>query len=1364
VNPTLSQLIERMVRATREPVFGIKYTTRSQLVEDIDALLLYGDSRHSRRPVIDRLTETVGSARKGNGSSILVVGESGVGKTFLWETFSTSCSTTQELWAYHKSPQIGEPPYGAYSEILDQLIRGVAAASRTTPRELAVRLVQEDQVFGTGARLVAALLDERYHGVSAAISGDAAFAGTSALPLAAAVRIVAGWARSAGLQAVVVALDDLQWTDAQSLETWIALAREPGGIGTVLIARPGVVDDTPALGSVPSIMITPLTVAESRRLSRALIVPTEDRDFSRVSAGFVEVSAGNPFYIVQSVREMLQIRGLGGSRSAVSHTEESPGEPIHGGLFGVSSAAQAVVEIVALLLPPVSQDTIARAVQRTSEDLAPLLVECVDAEVLVVRGDSVWFSHDRLESAARRAAFHSGRWTAAAGRILAGRATSGDLRAAYVLARLVADSDISHTAGGDAGEDAAFPMDSFLSSDESVLILHAAARRAIDLAIAVDAVRFVAVALEKYRQACSAAVRLDLIHLGHRAAFLQDDGYGMSHYFRELARHGADQDLVDARHLWISRCYSKLWIRGALRIGKNILREYGVTDGLTPESARSLLTRWNPLQVHRRILAQSADTDPDSLRIAGTCAAMLLPVMSIDPDAPYLFAVIILRRSLAHGPTPYTPIGFLYWAMAVLLDSGSSRRRERILECARNGAREISLDSVSAIEAIRIRVFVGIIALPWQRLQPIEYGHLFRLYQQGLACGSFEAAAHAIHVYCYAPLFHGYPLKEVCTTIEHYRRGVENHGLNRISRAMGKFAQAALVLMGDTSHPLEVSGRICSEAQLEAQLQETGDTLGLAGLQFLRALLGVFHGSPEYALEQLREVEQASPLVQFLIDPTWPWFLHAMLAWKLGYPDEAREFERRLREVSHSTPGDHRYAAVRAERMCRRGMVWIADRKFRYAAKRAIAEGHIHDAAFIVERHAEMLFHRAADDSSAIERVHVAEGLYARWGASRKVEEMGARINDYRRRAGQVLEGVISHREPFGRDRDAELAAAHQALTHTREYAHLLFSHVDEALLLVRPDGFVLFHNVAAGPFVVSDSPESWRLESGFFRLIGGSSGDGDGEAEWRGRVLTYARRSVPRHEGPEAVALVVRDITRERNRERQLVVADRLSSLGMMAATVAHEVGNPNHIIALHAQSLSIIAQTPEMRDAVSGILEGSRKISDVVGLITRYGRDGYQITAEWGDPIEIGFRVERFTRILALQYKVDLQYEHAASSPWFWGYPALVEQALVNLVKNACEAVSGDDRKVLIRVACREGTVVFQVCDQGVGIAPASGGEGVQSEGVFSTTKAESGGSGLGLSIVRSVADRHGGALRYTTSSEFETIAELHIPVEPV
>ncbi|MEX2445673.1 MAG: AAA family ATPase [Alkalispirochaeta sp.] len=1380
--PTRVQLIERVVRATQEPVYGVRYATRSELLQDIDALLQYREIPESRTAVGDRLAEIVRSARDGRGASLVVAGESGIGKTFLWDAFRRSFSSPDNLWVYHKSPQTGESPYGAYSEILDGLIRRTAHSLRITPVELAFRLVRDDQVAAAAMTVLSSLFPQRYSAVATVYSADDAFEGAVVAALAATLRNVGTRARSAGFAAVVVALDDVQWTDAHSLDAWSVLAGDPGTTGILLMARPGLIESVPALHTVPAVSMGPLSAAEARTLARALIVPAGDRVPSWSTGTPADIAEGNAFHIAQTARETLQIRGLGapGSRGLLEVRSEKAVLP-H--LRGLSSAAQAVIESVSLLLPPVATHLITQAVRLSPEEVNRALRESSDAGVLVVRDETVAFFHDQLESAARSAAFHRGRWTADAGRVLAERAVGGDFRATYFLARLIADS----RAASDAGDGNGLPLEAFLSNSECVAILSTAARRAIDLAIAFDAARFVAVALDRYGATCGTSDRVALVQIGHRAAFLQDDGHGMSHYYRELARYGLGQDVVDARQLWISRCYTKLWIRGALRIGKSILRDYGATEGLTVESARTLLRSWRPSALYRRIMRHPQNVDPISLRIARTCAGLLLTVMSIDHDAPYIFAAVILRQGIARGPTSYTPFGFLYWAIAVSLDSGTSRRRDRALECARYGVQEISLDSVSAVEANRIRVLVGIITLPWERLQPAAYRHLLPLYREGLACGSFEAAAHAIHVYCYAPLFHGYPLSEVYSTIEHYRRDVTSHGLERISRAMGKFAQAALVLAGETDRPLEVTGHICTDGEMEGELSRTGDTLGLAGLRFLRALLAVFHGSPELALDRLRVVDRESVVVRFLVDKTWSWFLHAMFAWRLGAVDEARTYGRYLRTVAGDAPGNHRNAAVRAERLLHFGLHRIADRTFRYAAELAVANGHIHDAAFIVERHAEILLGRVPDSPATIERLHMAESLYARWGARRKVEKIRSHIDRYRNRAGQILEGVVpdgdvlrddgvdddddvGDKDDSDDDQDAitggngsaELTAAREALTHTQEYARILFSYVDEALLLSRSDGSVLFHNIGAAPFLVTESPDVWHVEPELHRRIGGIRGGVEGEVEWRHRTLSYAMRSVPGSQDFAAVAVVIRDITKERSRERQLLVADRLSSLGMLAATVAHEVGNPNHIIALHAQTLAAGEPTPAVQEAATAILEGAQRINDVVRLIARYGRDGTQVVAQWGDPIEIGSRVERFTRILARQYTAHLEFVHGESVPAFWGYPALVEQALVNLVKNACEALTTREQKVRIQIGHHEGFVLFQVRDQGAGFTERSPDGRNPGATPFVTTKTESGGTGLGISVVRSVADRHRGSLRYTHTNEFTTIAELRIPIE--
>jgi len=189
-------------------------------------------------------------------------------------------------------------------------------------------------------------------------------------------------------------------------------------------------------------------------------------------------------------------------------------------------------------------------------------------------------------------------------------------------------------------------------------------------------------------------------------------------------------------------------------------------------------------------------------------------------------------------------------------------------------------------------------------------------------------------------------------------------------------------------------------------------------------------------------------------------------------------------------------------------------------------------------------------------------------------------------------------------------------------------------------------------------------------------------------------------------------------------------------------------------------VAETTELLSAVAVSVQFL--INDVVRIITRYGHDSTQTEPQSTDPIEIGARVERFTRIMARQYTAHLELVCDDAVPAFLGYPALVEQALINLVKNSCEALTSRDQRVCIRVAEHECFVLFQVCDQGTGFTVQTFGKPSPGEDLFATTKTQSGGTGLGISVVRSSAERHGGSLRYTGSGEYATIAELRIPVE--
>ena len=361
---------------------------------------------------------------------------------------------------------------------------------------------------------------------------------------------------------------------------------------------------------------------------------------------------------------------------------------------------------------------------------------------------------------------------------------------------------------------------------------------------------------------------------------------------------------------------------------------------------------------------------------------------------------------------------------------------------------------------------------------------------------------------------------------------------------------------------------------------------------------------------------------------------------------------------------------------------------------------------------------------------------------------------------------------------EEELRQNRQALLNTQGNIHLLVAGIGDALLLVDAPSEVLFHNPAAAEYLYATASDATELDPDFGRLIAAAMerclSDGSGyeqEVSWNNRVVRVTLNPAPRASRSRRplLTLVIRDVTAFRTQEQQLIIADRLSSLGMLASTIAHEVGNPNHIVKLNTETLRLLLSRSTARDdgtvdecrrVLDQVAEGSQRIDDVIRQVKEFGREGRN--DEWSvvDPDEVCRRVIRFSRIFAAQYTDRLRSEPGRDVPPIRAVRSLLEQALINLLQNACEALPSREAEIVITTAYdpTEQVVLLAVCDEGPGIDPSyTTGTGAP----FQTGRAHEGGTGLGLSIVRTIATRHGGTLRYRSNERFATVAELVIPV---
>jgi two-component system, NtrC family, sensor kinase len=237
--------------------------------------------------------------------------------------------------------------------------------------------------------------------------------------------------------------------------------------------------------------------------------------------------------------------------------------------------------------------------------------------------------------------------------------------------------------------------------------------------------------------------------------------------------------------------------------------------------------------------------------------------------------------------------------------------------------------------------------------------------------------------------------------------------------------------------------------------------------------------------------------------------------------------------------------------------------------------------------------------------------------------------------------------------------------------------------------------------------------------------------------------------------ALAVADL--ERQRDEHLSRADRIATMGTFAMGVVHEVSTPLGVIMGRAEQLYGRADQDERSlHAEEVIIEQVGKIQVIVRRFLDLARGGPPSLArsEPGDVVRsaVSSVEHRFAKA-----QVSLSADVPADGNQILCDRALLEQALVNLLLNACDACAVGGR-VEISTRSDAEQAVFVVTDDGVGIEPEAAARATDP---FFTTKPMGAGTGLGLAIAAEIAKSHRGALMIAPNGDRGSRACIEIPV---
>jgi|GEM_PF-421717 PAS domain S-box-containing protein len=260
--------------------------------------------------------------------------------------------------------------------------------------------------------------------------------------------------------------------------------------------------------------------------------------------------------------------------------------------------------------------------------------------------------------------------------------------------------------------------------------------------------------------------------------------------------------------------------------------------------------------------------------------------------------------------------------------------------------------------------------------------------------------------------------------------------------------------------------------------------------------------------------------------------------------------------------------------------------------------------------------------------------------------------------------------------------------------------------------------------------------------------------------IWVNCRSSVIEYRSKKATLITMVDISRTKELEFLMLIREKMASLGQVAAGIAHEIRNPLSGINVFLESIKENFQDPENASDVLELIDAAQIASNKIEGVIKRVLDFSRPAALKLSRSDINLAVDDAIKLSAAKLRkenVRIDSNLAADLPQVHADQSLLEQAIINMITNAAEALrsTGEPGHIRITTQAAQDAVLITIEDSGPGIPPAIRDRVFDP---FFTTKSD--GSGIGLSLCQRIIVDHGGNIEVSSSELGGTQFIIRLP----